>query len=408
MECHESKKLTVRWLYLAAGVIALLFAGIIYGWSILKAPLAVDFGWTADQLALNFTLTMCFFCLGGMTGGVLAKRIGVRLSLILAGVLSCLGFFLTARLDGGSIVMLYVSYGVLAGLGIGIAYNVIISTVNAWFPDKKGTCSGALMMGFGASALVVGNMVSALMEHPAVGWRAAFTGLGMVLGVILLAAGFLLRLPPADLELPKSERKAGAAEDFEVRDYTPGEMVRRFTFWRAFVCIVFLTAVGNTVISFARDLSISVGAEAGLATTLVGVLSVCNGLGRIVTGTIFDKLGRRKTMLLANVVAIAAAGVTLLPVLISSVPLCVLDLCVTGFSYDSCPTISSAFVSAFYGTKHFPMNFSIMNFNLMGASLLATVSSMLLTSAGTYVAPFALLLVLSAMALVLNFSVKRP
>lgn len=405
----NQKSLTVRWLYLAAGVIALLFAGIIYGWSILKAPLAADFGWTADQLTLNFTLTMCFFCLGGMAGGVLAKRIGTRLSLILAGVLSCLGFFLTARLDGGSVVMLYVSYGLLAGLGIGIAYNVIISTVNAWFPDKKGTCSGALMMGFGASALVVGNTVSALMEHPAVGWRAAFTGLGVVLGVILLAAGLLLRLPPAGLELPKPERKAGAAsEDFEARDYTPGEMVRRFTFWRAFVCIVFLAAVGNTVISFARDLSISVGAEAGLATTLVGVLSVCNGLGRIATGAIFDRLGRRKTMLLANVVAIAAAGVTLLSVLIGSVPLCVAGLCVTGFSYGSCPTISSAFVSAFYGSKHFPMNFSIMNFNLMGASLLATASSMLLTSAGSYVAPFALLLVLSAVALVLNFSVKKP
>ena len=399
----------IRWLYLAVGVIALLFAGIIYGWSILKAPLAADFGWTADQLALNFTLTMCFFCLGGIAGGVLAKRLGICPSLILAGVLSCLGFFLTARLDGGSVSMLYVSYGLLAGLGIGIAYNVIISTVNAWFPDKKGTCSGALMMGFGASALVVGNTMSALMENPAIGWRTAFIGLGVVLGVILLATGLIIQLPPAGRELPKPAQKSGAAsEDFEARDYTPGEMIRRFTFWRAFVCIVFLAAVGNTVISFARDLSISVGAEAGLATTLVGVLSVCNGLGRIATGAIFDKLGRRKTMLLANIVAIAAAGVTLLSVFTGSVPLCVAGLCVTGFSYGSCPTISSAFVSAFYGTKHFSMNFSIMNFNLMGASLLATVSSMLFTSSGGYVAPFILLLALSAVALVLNLSIKKP
>ncbi len=399
----------IRWLYLAVGVIALLFAGIIYGWSILKAPLAADFGWTADQLALNFTLTMCFFCLGGIAGGVLAKRLGICPSLILAGVLSCLGFFLTARLDGGSVAMLYVSYGLLAGLGIGIAYNVIISTVNAWFPDKKGTCSGALMMGFGASALVVGNTMSALMENPAIGWRTAFIGLGVVLGVILLATGLIIQLPPAGLELPKPAQKSGAAsEDFEARDYTPGEMIRRFTFWRAFVCIVFLAAVGNTVISFARDLSISVGVEAGLATTLVGVLSVCNGLGRIATGAIFDKLGRRKTMLLANIVAIAAAGVTLLSVFTGSVPLCVAGLCVTGFSYGSCPTISSAFVSAFYGTKHFSMNFSIMNFNLMGASLLATVSSMLFTSSGGYVAPFILLLALSAVALVLNLSIKKP
>jgi OFA family oxalate/formate antiporter-like MFS transporter len=403
----DQKKLNIRWLYLAVGVVALLFAGIIYGWSILKAPLASELHWADNQLALNFTLTMCFFCLGGIAGGVLSKRAGTRISLILAAVLSCLGFFLTARLDGGSVAMLYVSYGLLAGLGIGIAYNVIISTVSAWFPDKKGVCSGALMMGFGASALVVGNTISVLMDS--IGWRNAFTGLGVVLGAVLLATGFIINLPPAGLELPKAEKKAGgASEDFEPRDYTPGEMLRRFAFWRAFVCIVFLAAVGNTVISFARDLAISVGAEAALATTLVGVLSVCNGLGRIATGAIFDKIGRRKTMLLANVVAIAAAGVTLLSVFTSSVPLCIVGLCVTGFSYGSCPTISSAFVSAFYGTKHFSMNFSIMNFNLMGASLLATVSSMLLTSAGTYVAPFALLLALSAVALVLNFSVKKP
>ena len=168
---ENGKNLNIRWVYLAVGVAALLFAGIIYGWSILKAPLAAEFGWTADQLALNFTMTMCFFCLGGTAGGILAKRLGVRPALILAGALSCLGFLLTARLDGGSVAMLYASYGLLAGLGIGIAYNVIISTVNAWFPDKKGTCSGALMMGFGASALVVGNAMSALMGDPQVGCR---------------------------------------------------------------------------------------------------------------------------------------------------------------------------------------------------------------------------------------------
>lgn len=332
----DQKKRSVRWLYLVVGVIALLFAGIIYGWSILKAPLASELNWADNQLALNFTLTMCFFCLGGMAGGMLSKKAGARIALILAAVLSCLGFFLTSRLDGSSVAMLYVSYGLLAGLGIGIAYNVIISTVSAWFPDKKGVCSGALMMGFGASALVVGNTISVLMDS--IGWRPAFTGLGVVLGVILLATGFIIHLPPAGLELPQPEKKAGAAsEDFEARDYTPGEMVRRFAFWRAFLCIVFLAAVGNTVISFARDLAISVGAEAALATTLVGVLSVCNGLGRIATGAIFDRIGRRKTMLLANVVAIAAAGVTLLSVFASSVPLCIVGLCVTGFSYGSCP-----------------------------------------------------------------------
>ena len=403
----DPKKINIRWLYLVVGVIALLFAGIIYGWSILKAPLADEFAWTADQLALNFTLTMSFFCLGGFIGGNLSRKIGVRLTLFLGGIIGCAGFFLTSRLSG-SVVMLYVSYGGLAGLGIGFAYTTIISTVNAWFPDKKGLCSGALMMGFGTSALVIGNAANALINS-SVGWRVTFLILGIALGVVLLVAGLVLKLPAPDLKLPRPVQKAGvASEDFEARDFTPGQMIRRFTFWRAFVCLVFLAAVGNTVISFARDLSISVGAAEGLATTLVGVLSVCNGLGRIATGAIFDKLGRRKTMLLANIVAIAAAGVTLLSVFTGSVPLCVVGLCVTGFSYGSCPTISSAFTSAFYGSKNFSVNFSIMNFNLMGASLMATASSRLLTISGGYMAPFVLLLALSVVALVLNLSIRRP
>ena len=155
---QEGQGLRIRWLYLAVGVAAMLFAGIIYAWSILKAPLTDEFGWAGSELTLNFTLTICFFCLGAFVGGMASKRLGVRLALILSGVISCTGFILASRLSGGNIVMLYISYGGLAGFGIGIAYTVIIATVSAWFPDKKGTCSGALLMGFGASALVVGNL----------------------------------------------------------------------------------------------------------------------------------------------------------------------------------------------------------------------------------------------------------
>ena len=407
--CDDTKGHSLRWAYLVLGVAALLFAGIIYGWSILKAPLGEAFGWSASDLALNFTLTMCFFCLGGTVGGLLARRLGTRLTLILSGVLACVGFVLASRMGEG-IWMLYVSYGLLAGLGIGMAYNVIISTVSAWFPDKKGLCSGALMMGFGASALVVGSAADLLIHTESVGWRTTFLLLGMCLGVVIVLSGLLLRLPGADTVLPQAREKvkAGKGEAFESRDYTPFEMLRRPTFWLAFVCITFLAAVGNTVISFAMDLSLSVGASAGLATTLVGVLSVCNGLGRILTGALFDRLGRRSTMLLANLVAILAAAVTLVSVFLSSVPLCVAGLCVTGVSYGACPTISSAFVASFYGQKNFSINFSVMNFNLMFASFMATAASLLLTASGGYMAPFVMLLALAVVALILNVNVRRP
>lgn len=404
---ERQQTVSIRWFYLAMGVGALLFGGIIYAWSILKAPLTDEFGWAGSELTLNFTLTICFFCLGAFVGGMASKRLGVRPTLILSGVLSCAGFILASRLSGTSIVMLYVSYGGLAGFGIGIAYNVIIATVSAWFPDQKGVCSGALLMGFGASALVVGNFASTLIDGP--GWRTAYLAVGIALGVILVAAALLLRLPPADVRLPEEEKRAARrGENFAAEDYSTSEMIRRLSFWLAFFCIVCLSAVGNTVISFARDLSISVGAGAALATNLVGVLSVCNGLGRIATGALFDKLGRKKTMVFANLLTIAAAGITLLSVLLHSLPLCVAGLCATGFSYGTGPTITSVFTAAFYGTKYFSLNFSVMNFNLMGASIMATAASRLLESSGGYSAPFLLLIGLAALSLLLNLSIKRP
>ena len=405
---NTKPNLSVRWFYLAIGVIAMLFAGILYAWSILKAPFASDFSWGASDLALNFTLAMCFFCIGGLLGARLSKRFGHKLAIISAGLLSALGFILTSFLSGSSVTLLYLTYGVLAGLGIGIAYNVVIATVSAWFPDKKGLCSGALMMGFGASALVLGNLADSLFKST-FGWRTTYVILGGAIGAILLLAALLLKRPATDQALPQPKASKGSSsENFERRDYTSGEMLRRPSFWMAFVCISFLAAVGSSVISFAKDLALSVNAPESLAVTLVGVLSICNGLGRILTGAVFDAIGRRKTMLLANLLTTCAAGITLLAVSIGSLPLCIVGLCLTGLSYGTCPTITAAFTSSFFGMQYYPTNLAFMTFTVMGGSLIATVSSKVLEASGGYTTPFLMLLVLTAVALVINCFIRRP
>ena len=105
--------ISMRWAYLCIGVIAMLFAGVLYAWSILKSPLTAEFGWGASELALNFTLAMSFFCIGGLLGAKLSKNMGHHITLIIAGILSALGFLLTAFLSGSSVDMLYLSYGAL-------------------------------------------------------------------------------------------------------------------------------------------------------------------------------------------------------------------------------------------------------------------------------------------------------
>ena len=404
----NNKQLNKRWIILIFGVITMLFAGIIYAWSILKVPFADDLGFQADKLSLNFTFTMCFFCLGGLLSSWLVKKIGTFFSISLSGILAGCGFIFTSLINEDQVSLLFVTYSLMAGLGIGMSYILIISTVNAWFPDKKGFSSGALMMGFGASSLVLGNIANKLFDS-SIGWRKTFIILGLASGFVIAISALIIKRPDNNVVLPEPKKKNNTkSEDFDIIDYRPTQMLARFTFWRAFIYLICITAVGNSVISFARDLALSVGAKAALATTLVGVLSVCNGLGRIITGAVFDSMGRRFTMIAANILTIIAAGITLLAVYLNNLPLCIIGLCLTGMSYGSSPTVSSAFTSAFYGQKHFAANLSIMNFNLMCASFIATTCSSLLTASGGYTVPFILLLSLSVVALLLNISIKRP
>ena len=401
--------LNKRWIYLATGIFAMLFSGILYAWSILKIPFSAAFGWSAATLSLNFTFTMCFFCLGAFFGSLICKKVGPKITLLLAGILVGVGFVWTGQLTAERPWLLYITYALLAGTGIGISYNVVVSTVCAWFPDKKGFCSGCLMMGFGVSTLLLGSTISVLFETSSIGWSKTYLLLGIVIGAVLVVAGLILRLPGSDIQFPAAKvKKAAAKETFEVRDFTTVQMLKSFTFWRAFACMAFMTAVGNSVISFARDLVISVDATPVLATTLVGVLSVCNGLGRILTGAVFDMLGRRKTMIAANILTIVAAGVTLVAVQCHSLPVCIAGLCLAGMSYGSCPTVTSAFAASFYGQKHFSVNYSLTNFNLIVAAFIANFSNSLLAATGGYSASFVMLLVLAVGALGLNVSIHKP
>ncbi len=403
------KSINKRWFYLAVGVFAMLFSGILYAWSILKIPFKEEFLWSDSNLALNFTVTMCFFCLGAFFGSLICKKIGPKITLIIAGVLVGIGFVMTGLLSQDALYLLFISYAILAGTGIGISYNVIVSTVASWFPDRKGLCSGCLMMGFGVSTLMLGNIISVMFENESIGWSKTYIILGAVIAAVLILSGIILQKPAPDTQFPEIKAKRSAkSENFEARDFSTAQMLKSFTFWRAFVCMAFITAVGNSVISFARDLVISVDAAPALATTLVGVLSVCNGLGRIITGAVYDVLGRKTTMLSANVLTIFAAAITLIAVQIHSLPLCIAGLCLTGMSYGSCPTVTSAFTSSFYGQKYFSVNYSLTNFNLIAASFIATAANSLLVSTGGYAAPFIMLLILAIAAMGLNISIKRP
>ena len=230
------------------------------------------------------------------------------------------------------------------------------------------------MMGFGISTLLMGKVIELLFNTKSIGWSKTYIMLGVVIALVLVISALILKRPEDGVILPQPKaNKKASKEDFVARDFKTSQMLRSFTFWRTFVCMAFITAVGNSVISFARDLVLSIDDVPALATTLVGVLAIFNGVGRVLTGALYDILGRRATMISANILTIVAAGITLIAVMNGSLILCVVGLCLTGMSYGSCPTITSAFTASFYGQKYFSVNYSITNFNLIAAAFITLI-----------------------------------
>ena len=394
---------------LLVGIAVMFVIGIIYAWSILKAPLQEEFQWSASELALNFTLMMCMFCIGGMISGASLSRIPVKIILVTAGIMAWVGFYNASKINENGIAALYLTYGILAGLGIGIGYNAVISVVNEWFTDKKGTSSGALMMSFGASALVFGNMADWLIRY--IGWRSTYRVLGICCGLVLLLAAVVMKHPESikkTAELQPLEKAQNSKPDKREMNYTPGEMVKRPEFFRFFVFLILACAVGNSTISMARDVAAGVGASASLASILAGALSLCNGCGRIFSGMMFDRCGQKRTMLIDGIITIIAPVIMLIAVREKSVILCGIGLCVTGLSYSFQPPVTSSVVASFYGMKHFSINYSITNLMMIPASCVATLVGVLYTKTDSFSVPFMVLIVCAVFSFFLNIGIKNP
>lgn len=394
----QSKK---RWGYLIAGTVMLLFLGLLYAWSIFRAPLNAMFpGWTVSNLSLTFTISMIFFCLGGFAGGKLSGRFSGGAVARMAAVLLFVGFFGVSRLNASapetSLTMLYIFYGVLCGSGVGIGYNVIIGSVTRWFPDKPGLASGVLMMGFGFGGILLGGAVSGVIG--AVGLTTAFLLLSIAVAVVMLAGSFFVKSPGMT-----AASKAAAAGD--QREYTATQMMRTPTFWCFFLFNIFICSAGLLVINNAAVIAVAFGAPSVLGL----IVSVFNGGGRVLFGTVFDRKGRSVSMLLdAACMLLAGASLVVGAVTHHAAPILV-GLILIGIGYGGSPALSSVVVRGFYGPKNHPVNFSIANFQLIFAAAIGPMlsSALLERAGGEYHTTFAMIIALSALAFVATVVMNR-
>lgn len=411
---REYETMTRRkpWLYVVLGVLVLLCAGMVYAWSVLSAPIARDFPkWSAAQLSLAFTLVMISFCLGGLVGGALAGKLSQKTLLLIAAALFFAGFFFTGRIQ--TLAGLYLSFGLVCGLGSGLAYNAVIATVNKWFPGKQGLVSGILLMGFGLSSLLIGKLYQALTPETVGAWRASFTVLGVATALCVALCGLFLEKPGADFAVAEPARRRSRPVNPVAMEATTAQMLRQGSFWLFYLWAILLTAAGLAIVSqsggMARELN--AGISASTVATLVGLIAVCNALGRVLAGALYDRFGRASAMQSVNVLFLLAGGVLLTALQSGRAALLIPGFILGGLAYGGVTPTNTAFVSSYFGLKHFALNLPIFVTNLIPASFGSTVAGALYDASGSYRLCFVLVAALAAagvlVTLALDLSDRR-
>lgn len=393
MEANEIKK--KRSVYLVLSAVSLLFLGLIYAFSMFAAPMCQSFGLEKSAVGLTFNIMMITFCIGAVLGSQIEGKIGVRNTLIIAAIMFLAGFAGTGLFADGNIGIVYGCYGVLGGLGVGIGYNSVIATTNVWFPDKVGFSSGVLMMGFGLGSLILGT--PSVNLAPTLGLSTVFIGIGVITAIVVIALAMVLKRPPADIVAIMAPEKAVGS------GYDPGDedtALKTSTFYVYWIWAIIVIAIGLATIGNCASDAQLVGLDAAFATLLVGLVSTCNGLARVVIGMIYDKTNVKVTMLVDGLIAVVAC-VSIVAALMTSTPiLYIIGAFCCGFCYGGVPVVASAFARQRFGAKNYPLNLSLANFAIVFGSILNIVVQSAVGGADNRLGVFIVMAVLSVLAVI--------
>jgi MFS family permease len=386
-----------RWLFVVIGLVMNVCLGAVYAYSIFLGPVKKAFNVSASMANLPFMVFLSFFAILMFFGGRIMEKLGPRKLIITGSIIVGLGWMLSSFAP--NIWILTLTYGVIAGSGVGLVYGCPVATAARWFPDKKGLAVGLMLAGFGGSALITGKIASLMI--PAVGLPTTFLYFGIVFGIVLVILGLPFRFPVAGW---KPAGWTPAAGSMAAADFMPADMIKTPTYWGLFFCFMIGSIAGLMAIGISKPVGSEIIKISGeTAATLVGVFACFNAIGRPLFGFITDKLTARYATMI-NLAIILLVSILMIKAGEGDTNLYVISfvgfwLCLGGWL-----AIAPAATATFFGMKNYARNYGVVFFAYgLGAIIGGIISGQAKDVFGTYTVAFYPTAVLAVVGLVLAF-----
>ncbi|WP_226666378.1 OFA family MFS transporter [Metabacillus litoralis] len=337
-----------RWFVVLGAVLIQLNLGAVYAWSLFNQPLIDKYGWIREDVVFTFSITIAVFAFTTIFAGRLQDRIGPKWVATIGGLLLGIGLILSS--SASTLFQLYVFYGVVGGIGIGMTYVSPLSACVKWFPEKRGFISGVAVAGFGLGGLIYKPIISYFITE--FGVSSAFFYLGIIYMILVVAGAQLLKNPPVG-------EQAFTAKGLNTAQFSPIQMLKTSQFYVLWMVFLFGSISGLLVISFAVDIGVElVHLDVEKAANAVMVIALFNAAGRIILGKVSDLFGRKNTLMI--IYALTAFIMFYMSTGMMNYPLFLLSVSLVGFCFGGFLALFPSVTADYYGTKNIGSNYGFI------------------------------------------------
>jgi len=394
-----------RWHALVGGGLMNVALGTYYAWSVFVPALEQEFHWTRTQTSFVATIDMVFLASSFLVGGFLQRRFGPRAVATLGGLLYSAGLFLASYTQ--SLTMLYLTWGVMVGMGLGFGYLAPITVGSKWFPNHRGLVNGLAIGIFAAGSGIFGPIAGKLVGVGGIGWRATWQLFAGLFFVFTMVGAYLMKDPPEGYEPPLSRSSAVDRPRPTNTDVATAQVLRTPMFYALWFAFALGTTAGTMVISQLVPFALASGFNRQDAAFAITVGAVGSAAGRFLSGWMSDHFGRLFT--LRSIIVLSMLATPSLYLWRETALLFYVLLFLVYYCYGTQLSVYTALAGDFYGTKYLATNYGTLLLAWGFAGIMGPlIGSRVFVVTGTYQYAFFGSAALACAALALLTFIIRP